>query len=95
MKRPPAEGRAVKFFPKQRQFRSRVFRTLSLCVSAALRETEYSLAEARRLRTQSSLIFKLPELPAGDCPEHGMNPAKAENLTALPAEGGKGDHVSC
>ncbi|OQY59809.1 MAG: hypothetical protein B6245_04745 [Desulfobacteraceae bacterium 4572_88] len=61
--------RAVKFFSEQRQFRFRVFRALSLCVSAALRETEYSLAEAQRRRDKDAefLILKLPELSAGDC----------------------------
>ncbi|OQY52454.1 MAG: hypothetical protein B6245_23635 [Desulfobacteraceae bacterium 4572_88] len=46
----PFEGRAVKFFSEQRQFRFRVFRARDSvpCLSAALRETEYSLAETRR-----------------------------------------------
>ncbi len=70
----PLKGRAVKFFPEQRQFRFRVFRARDSVpfLSAALREAEYSLAE-----TQRFLILKLPELSAGDCPEHGINPAKA------------------
>ena len=91
----PSEGRAVKFFSEQRQFRFRVFRARDSvpCLSASPRLCERQNILSRRrggaeIRTQSFLIFKLPELSAGNCPEHGINSAQAENLTILPSEGG-------
>ncbi|RLC07337.1 MAG: hypothetical protein DRI57_26070 [Deltaproteobacteria bacterium] len=66
--------RAVKFFPEQRQFRffSHVFRCQDFFLSASLRLCERQNILSRRrggaeIRAQSSLIFKLPELSAGDC----------------------------